>query len=159
MLLAVHDVTRRCIMNSFLHFSSAQIYFFIYAVCHMIDNCIVSFFFSRILLPRPTIKHPFLWSLPFALIPLIYKIVTGELHSATHNLFFFASVLLPCLVLYRDPLFYRLGSFLFVWEYFIIWGSMIFIFLLNCSLFILLPAMIISDWLLLLFLLLFFRQY
>ncbi len=109
-------------MNSFLHFSSAQIYFFIYAVCHMIDNCIVSFFFSRILLPRPTIKHPFLWSLPFALIPLIYKIVTGELHSATHNLFFFASVLLPCLVLYRDPLFYRLGSFLFV-----------FVFLLMCE--------------------------
>lgn len=113
---------QECIMNSFLLFSSGQIYYFIYAVCHLIDNCIVSFFFSRILSPRPAIKHPFLWSLPFTLIPLVYKIATGELHSATHNLFFFASVLLPCLILYRDSLFYRLGSFLFV-----------FVFLLMCE--------------------------
>lgn len=99
-------------MFSYFTLTAEHIYFLIYTAYHCLIALFFLFFFSRTLSPRPLIRHPFLWSLPFCLIPLVYKLRTGVTNGPDNFIFLFGSVFLACLLLYDDPFFRRLSGFL-----------------------------------------------
>lgn len=72
------------------------------------------FFFSRTLIPRFSIKKPFLCSLLFLCILFIYTGVTGDAQSPFFKLIFYCTVLAANGIFYATPFWQRLGNYFFI---------------------------------------------
>lgn len=93
--------------------SPFEFYFIFFAVTHALNEASVLFYYRRTLTPRFTHIHPALQNLPFLLIPVCYKVITGEVHSPTHIFFLYGSMFLACMLLYKDKIMQRIGNFFF----------------------------------------------
>ena len=90
-----------------------EFYFIFFAVTHALNESSVLFYYRRTLTPRFTKIHPALQNLPFLLIPVCYKVITGEVHSPTHIFFLYGSMFLACMILYKEKITQRIGNFFF----------------------------------------------
>ena len=93
--------------------SPFEFYFIFFAVTHALNEASVLFYYRRTLTPRFTQIHPELQNLPFLLIPVCYKVITGEVHSPAHIFFLYGSMFLACMTLYQDKIMQRIGNFFF----------------------------------------------
>ena len=99
-------------MSSFFTLTAEQAFALIHAFYFSLFALLFLFFFSRTLSPRPFIRHPFLWSLPFCLIPFLCRLLTRADDRTGSYLSLFGSIFLACLLLYGDSFFRRLSVFL-----------------------------------------------
>lgn len=93
--------------------SPLEPYFIFFAISHALNEASVLYYYRHTLTPRFSKIHPVLQNLPFLLIPVCYKVVTGEVHSPTHIFFLYGSMFLACIILYKETVMQRIGNFFF----------------------------------------------
>ena len=69
-----------------LHLSSSQIFTAAFIGSHIIYLSSVFFYISKTMTPRSHVRHSFLFSLPFMLLPIIYTLLTGEITTASYKI-------------------------------------------------------------------------
>ena len=97
-----------------LSITTAQLNTLIYLLAHCCYDASMVFFFSRTLASRFFVKKPFLCSLPFLGILLVYTAITGEAQSPFFKLIFYCAALAANVILYAAPFWQRLGNYFFI---------------------------------------------
>lgn len=101
-------------MPSTLFISTSQIYTSIYLFAHLCYAASMVFFFSRTLSPRFFVRKPFLCSLPFLGILLLYTGITGDAQSPFFKIVFYCVALAANGVLYGTRFWRRMGNYFFI---------------------------------------------
>ena len=101
-------------MPSTLFISTSQIYTLIYLFAHLCYAASMVFFFSRTLSPRFFVRKPFLCSLPFLGILLLYTGITGDAQSPFFKIVFYCVALAANGVLYGTRFWRRMGNYFFI---------------------------------------------
>lgn len=100
-----------------LHLSSSQIFTATFIGSHIIYLSSVFFYISKTMTPRSHVRHSFLFSLPFMLLPIIYTLLTGEITTASYKIILLLPPFLASMLLYRGSLFRHIENNLFVLLY------------------------------------------
>ena len=101
-------------MPSTLSISTSQIYTLIYLYAHLCYAASMVFFFSRTLSPRFFVRKPFLYSLPFLGILLLYTGITGDAQSPFFKIVFYGISLAANGMLYGTRFWRRIGNYFFI---------------------------------------------
>ena len=101
-------------MPSTLFISTSQIYTLIYLFAHLCYAASMVFFFSRTLSPRFFVRKPFLCSLPFLGILLLYTGITGDAQSPFFKIVFYCVALAANGLLYGTRFWRRMGNYFFI---------------------------------------------
>lgn len=103
-----------------------------FTIIHTLVYLSMNHFFSHTLTPKSWVKKPFLYTLPFALLPSVYEIIACDSRSALRLFIFVLTFSLIPLLFYQGKVSYRLGSwsfciivcsisewviFMFVWKF------------------------------------------
>lgn len=86
----------------------------IYLFAHLCYAASMVFFFSRTLATRFSVKRPFLRSLPFLGILLLYTGFTGDAQSPFFKVIFYCTSLAANIFLYKARFWRRLGNYFFI---------------------------------------------
>lgn len=97
-----------------LHLSSSQLFITTFAVSHIIYQLSIFYYTMKTMHPRSHIRHTFLLSLPFLLLPLIYTLMTGEVTSASYKSILFFSPFLASMILYQGSLLQHIENNMFI---------------------------------------------
>lgn len=90
-----------------------QIYIYFFTLIHSLVGLSVAYFFSQALTPKSWVKKPFLYTIPFSLIPSIYEFLAHDSRSALRLFLFILTFSMMSLIFYQGKISYRLGSWSF----------------------------------------------